>query len=551
MDYDNLYQTFNWRDYGDSLFEWDWRKRFNITMAAVDRHARKTPDKIALRHIRPDRSVSLIDFARLKLLTDKYANALAGLGLEPGDRAARLLGRLPETYVGFFGAWKAGLVDVPLYTAFGPEAVAYRLADSGARVLLTDRENLAKLDSIKDGLKDLKIIVVDREDDETDPGPGIGFNQLLAEAPADPVGPMTTLDSPAILVYTSGTTGPPKGTEIRHRGIISVLPYAQHCLDVRIDDVYWGFADPGWTYGLLSAGSAILVGGGSLVVFEPRFTAEDWYKTLIDLKVTNFTAAPTAFRAIMAAGSEPAARYRPKLRYLSSAGEPLNPEGIHWFEKHFGLPVRDMYGITEVSMVIGNNPSFDLKPGSCGKPVPGFEVRLKNSDGHICGNGETGSIGVKQNDFFISSGYWGREEKWRGKFDDGWFDTGDLAYRDEDGYYFFVGREDDVISSSGYRIGPFEVESCIIEHQAVAECAVIGKPDELRGEIVKAFVVLNNGISPDDRIKQDIVDLCRNKLSKHNYPREIDFIDELPKTSSGKIQRRRLREMDRAVDIVQ
>jgi len=541
MQYEKIYNDFDWDKFCDDLFDWDWRKQFNNTQAVVDRNA-KNPEKIAFYHVTQDLSVNRITFGELKRLTNKFANALRSIGLKKGDRVARLLPRIPEAYVSFLGTWRSGMIDVPLYTAFGEDAIAYRIKASEAKVLITDRSNYERLSSISDLLADLSVIVVDQGGIKPLDAQNIDYGQLMQDADDLDVAIETTIDDPALLVYTSGTTGPPKGTTILHNGFLSVLPYSKYCLDVHENEMYWGFADPGWTYGLMSAGTAVMAHGVSLVIFEPRFEAESWYKTIDNLGVKNFTAAPTAFRAIMAAGTEMAEKYKPKFRYLSSAGEPLNPEVIHWFESGFGTPIRDMYGITEVSMVIGNNPHFPIKPGSCGKPIPGFEVKLRDQNGNDCQKKETGSICVKQNGKFISNGYWGLEEKYRSNFVDNlWFDTGDLAYRDEDGYYFFVGRKDDVISSSGYRIGPFEVENCIIEHPAVAECAVVGKPDALRGELVKAFVVLNSNFVPSEDLKKEITEFCRKKLSKHNYPREIEFIKELPKTSSGKIQRRKLR----------
>jgi len=542
MEYESVYRNFTWNKFCDELFDWDWQKKFNICYAAVDRNADDS-GRVAIYHVLQDLNINEITFEQLRDHTNKFANALRSIGLEKGDRVARLLPRIPETYISFFGTWKCGMVDVPLYTAFGPDAIAYRLKDSGAKVLITDRENLQRLSSISDVLSKLTIVVVGGTENQNQNG-HIGFSKLMRDASDSEIQFDTTMDDPALLVYTSGTTGPPKGTTILQKGIISVLPYAKYCLDIRRGEMFWGFADPGWTYGLMSAGSAVMIVGGSLVVFEPRFEAESWYKTVNRLGVTNFTAAPTAFRAIMAADPEMSKKYKPTFRYLSSAGEPLNPEVIHWFKAQFGVPIRDMYGIIEVSMVMGNYPSLPIKPGSCGKPIPGFEVKLRDADGRECATNEIGSICVKQNGHFISANYWGLDAKYKNCFvDDGWFDTGDLAYKDEDGYFFFVGRKDDVISSSGYRIGPFEVESCLLEHPAVAECAVVGKPDELRGELVKAFVVLRTDIDPSDELKEEIKNFSKSKLSKHNYPREIAFIDELPKTSSGKIVRRQLREM--------
>ncbi|BBO74620.1 acetate--CoA ligase [Desulfosarcina widdelii] len=541
MQYEKLYHDFKWDDFCDELFDWDWRKQFNIAQAVLDRNT-KDPKKIALYHVKQKLDVNVFTFGDLRSLTNKFANALQSLGLKKGDRVARLLPRIPETYVSFLGTWKSGMVDVPLYTAFGPDAIAYRIQDSEAKALITDQSNLDRLTSISDLLKEIQVIVVNPESENPSETTTTDFGKLIKEADDADLEVETTTDDLALLVYTSGTTGPPKGTTISHNAILSVLPYAKYCLDIHENEMFWGFADPGWVYGLLSAGSAPMALGAALVVFEPGFDAESWYQTIAKLKITNFTAAPTAFRAIMASGKALAEKYKPRFRYLSSAGEPLNPEVIRWFESEFGTPIRDMYGISEVSMVIGNNPCFGIKSGSCGKPIPGFTVKLKGENGCDCKDAEIGSICVKQNDHFISNGYWGLEEKYRKSFvDDNWFDTGDLAYRDEDGYYFFVGRKDDVISSSGYRIGPFEVENCIIEHPAVAECAVVGKPDTLRGEIVKAFIVLNKNYTASEALKKDVIELCRDRLSKHNYPREIDFIKELPKTSSGKIQRRKLR----------
>ena len=287
------------------------------------------------------------------------------------------------------------MVDVPLYTAFGPDAIAYRIKDSEAKALITDQSNLDRLSTISDLLKEIQVIVVNPDSEKPSEMPTTDFGQLIKDADDADLEVETTTDDLALLVYTSGTTGPPKGTTISHNAILSVLPYAKYCLDIQENEMFWGFADPGWTYGLLSAGSAPMVLGAALVVFEPGFDAESWYKTIAKLKITNFTAAPTAFRAIMAAGEALAEKYRPRFRYLSSAGEPLNPEVIRWFESEFGTPIRDMYGITEVSMVIGNNPCFGIKSGSCGKPIPGFEVKLKGENGCDCIDTEIGSICVK------------------------------------------------------------------------------------------------------------------------------------------------------------
>lgn len=539
--YEEIRKCFSWEKLCAELLDWNINERFNIAHEAVERHS-IDPKKVAMFFIDTDFRCQKYTYRELNNLTSQFANVLKNLGLQKGDRVARLMPRKLETYITFLGTWKAGMVDVPLYTAFGPEAIEYRVKDSGAKVLVTDQENRDKVDKIRGGLEDLKIIVLPT-------GGGMGlqsgdldFWQEMGKASARHETVETKAEDLAVLVYTSGTTGPPKGTEMFHKAIVSVLPYAKYCLDVKNTDMYWGFADPGWTYGLFSAGSTLLVLGQSLLIFEGRFTAEAWYRIMEQYRVNNFTAAPTAYRAIMAAGDDLPGKHGITARHFSSAGEPLNMEAINWFKRHFGVPVMDNYGITEVSMLICNSPYLPLKPGSMGKPMPGFEVKLVSQDGQEALQGQHGVIAVKRNPFFLSNNYWKKPEKWASAFGDGdWFFTGDQAYCDDDGYYHFIGRDDDVISSAGYRIGPFEVESTILEYPAVAECAVVGKPDNLRGEIVKAFIVLKDNCQPSDAMAGEIQQFVRERLAKHNYPREIEFIKELPKTSSGKIIRAELR----------
>lgn len=541
LNYDELRKNFTWNKFCDEMFDWNINEKFNISHEAIERHA-AYPTKVALFFVDKNFRCEKYTYRELNNLSNQFANVLKNLGMEKGQRVARLLPRIPETYVTFLGTWKAGMVDVPLYTAFGPEAIEYRVKDSGAKVLVTDYENREKISKIAHNLEGVKIIVV-----PSDMGTGMYTGDMnfwleMGKASTKFKTIETKADDLAVLVYTSGTTGPPKGTEILQKGIVSVLPYAKYCLDVKDTDMYWGFADPGWTYGLFSAGSTLLVLGQSLLIFEGRFTAEAWYRIMEQYQVTNFTAAPTAYRAIMAAGDELPKKYEVAARHYASAGEPLNKEVIKWFERQFGVMVRDNYGITEVSMLICNSPYLPLKPGSMGKPVPGFEVKLVDPNGQEVPTGQNGVIAAKRSPFLLSNGYWKKPEKWANAFVGGdWFVTGDQAYRDDDGYYYFVGRDDDVISSAGYRIGPFEVESTVLEHPSVAECAVVGKPDELRGEIVKAFVVLKESHNPSEQLAKELQEFVRDRLAKHNYPREIEFLEDLPKTSSGKIKRAELR----------
>jgi acetyl-CoA synthetase len=544
--YDELYHSFSWEAFCRENLDWNPKERLNIAHEAVDRHT-KDPHKIALFCIRKDGRCEKITYRELKKLTNRFANLLKGLGVERGDRVARLMPRIPETYISFLGTWKAGAIDVPLYTAFGPEAIAYRVKDSGAKVILTDAENRSKLKQIRDQIKDVKIVVVPEEKGLGLQGGDFSFWQEMDQVPDRFDTIACREDDTAVILYTSGTTGPPKGTLIPMSGIITILSFAKYNLDIQPNDMYWGFADPGWAYGLLTAGSASLVLGNSLIIYEPGFTAEGWYLTVSKYEVTVFTSAPTALRLIMAAGEDLPRKYDvSSLRRLSCAGEPANPEITLWYKRHMGVEVYDMYGITEVGMIIANNPYLPVKPGSMGKPVPGFQVVLVDENGDPVPRGATGVISCpKENPYFLAKGYLNQPEKWDRAFQKGrWFMTGDLARQDEEGFYYFEGRSDDVISSAAYRIGPTEVESVLLEHPAVAESAVIGKPDELRGEVVKGFVVLKRSFKPSMDLMKDIQLFAKNKLSKHNYPRELEFVDDLPKTPSGKIMRRLLRDRE-------
>lgn len=542
--HEELYEAFSWEAFCQEHLDWRPKEKFNITHEAVDRHA-KNPCKIALFCIRKDGHCEKITSRELQKLTNRYANMLRGLDVERGDRVARLLPRIPETYISFLGAWKAGAVDVPLYTAFGPEAIAYRVKDSGAKVIVTDAENRVKLLPVQDQLEGVNVLVVPEERGVGLRQGDLSFWQEMGQVSDRFETIECREDDTAVVLYTSGTTGPPKGTLIPMSSVITVLPYARYNLDIQPNDMFWGFADPGWAYGLLTAGTTSLVLGNSLIVYEPGFTVEAWYETVSKYEVTVFTSAPTALRLIMAAGEDMPKKYDLScLRRLSCGGEATNPEITVWFKKHLGVEVYDMYGITEVGMVIANNPYLPVRPGSMGKPVFGFQAVLVDEKGEPVPQGQVGIISVpRDNPYFLGNGYLNQQEKWGAAFLGGrWFNTGDLARQDEEGFYYFEGRADDVISSSGYRIGPTEVESVLIEHPAVAESAVVGKPDELRGEMVKAFIVLRGKYQPSDGLKQEIQLFVKNRLAKHNYPRELEFVDDLPKTPSGKIMRKTLRE---------
>ena len=481
-------------------------------------------------------------YRELKNLTSQFANVLKELGIKKGDTVARLLPRIPEAYITLFGTWKAGAIDVPLYTAFGPEAIEYRVEDSGAKLIVSDSENRRKWEGIKEGLKDVKVMVVSRDRSSGVRTGDLSFWSEMDKASKEFATAEISAEDIAILQYTSGTTGLPKGTAIPHKGIITVLPYPKYLLNVKDDDMFWGYADPAWVYGSLTVGSTLLCLGHSLVVDEGRMEAKRWYEIMERWEVTNFSAAPTTYRTILAAGEDLPKRYQLKVKRFTCGGEYLNPEAMFWFERHLGVSLADQYGITEVGMLLGNYPGMKLNPGSMGKPLPGFEITIMDEEGNEVGPNQVNFIVVKKNPYFLSATYWKHPEKWKECFIKGeWFNTGDLAAKDEEGYFYFKGRSDDIMSLSGYRVGPAEVEGSLMEHPAVLEAAVVGKPDPIRGEIIKAFVVLKSGVNHSDSLAREIQESVKQRLSKHSFPREIEFLPELPKTATGKIMRRELR----------
>ena len=351
---------------------------------------------------------------------------------------------------------------------------------------------------------------------------------------------------PCAIQYTSGTTGLAKGAIWAHKILISIYPYQRYAVGTKSGDRFFGGADLGWAYGLIQSTFAPLSFGVPILIYKGKFKPDKFYQLLQDYEITSFAYAPTAYRAMMAAGPDLIKKYRIKVQKFSSAGEPLNDEVVRFFKKNFGREIYDHYGATETGMIVNNYNATNMavKPGSMGFPSPGYNVALVNASGIPVAKGETGEIAVDITDFpYFFLGYWNNPEKTNEKIQGKWLLTGDLAKQDEDDYFWFQGRSDDIISSAGYRIGPFEVESSLLEHPAVAEAAVIGKPDESKGEIVKAFVVLNITYKASEDLAREISAFVRERLSKHQYPREIEFLDELPKTQSGKIQRFRLREI--------
>jgi acetyl-CoA synthetase len=475
---------------------------------------------------------------------NKAANGLRALGVEKGDRVFVFLERIPECYFTVFGALKLGAVIGPLFSAFGPDAVKDRLADSEAKVLVTSPELWAKVKDIRAGLPALETVVLVTRRAQAEPEKGV---VLWDEAIAGRSGEFETVrtdsEDYSVMHYTSGTTGKPKGAVHVHNAIIGQYATGKYVLDIHDDDVYWCTADPGWVTGTSYGMFAPWSNGATSLVYEGGFSAGHWYGLIQKYKVTVWYSAPTAIRMLMKAGDEVPARYDlSSLRYTMSVGEPLNPEAVVWSDKVLGLPFHDNWWQTETgAIMVANYPIMEIRAGSMGRPFPGIEPAIIDEDGNELPPGEEGNLAVRPGWPSMFRTYWRREEMYNSKFINGWYITGDRARTDADGYFWFVGRADDVINTAGHLVGPFEVESALIEHPAVAEAGVIGKPDPVAMEVVKAFVALKDGYEPTDKLRRELLQFSRKKLGAGVAPREIEFIASLPKTRSGKIMRRLLK----------
>ncbi|MFQ5700300.1 MAG: acetate--CoA ligase [Acidobacteriota bacterium] len=519
----------------------------NIAHECIDRHA-GTPigSKKALLWESRDGTAESYSFDELCSLTGRFARVLRELGVSKGDRVFVFLDRIPELYISVFGALKAGAMVGPLFSAFGPDAIRDRLADSGAVALVTSHSLAPRLDSIRGDLPRLEhIIVVGRNHagGGTSPPDRIGFEDAMrSTARALPI-ERTDPEDWAVIHYTSGTTGSPKGAAHVHRAILGHYITARHVLDLHEDDIYWCTADPGWvtgtSYGMFGPWS----NGITSVIYEGGFDPVRWYEIIQKYKVTVWYTAPTALRMLMKAGEAIPKRYDlSSLRHICSVGEPLNPEAITWGLDVFNLPIHDNWWQTETGCIqIANYRAQDIKPGSMGRPIPGTEAAVVDDAGNRLGPGEEGNIVLRPGWPSMFRTYWNKKELYDSRFRHGWYFTGDRGRMDEDGYLWFVGRADDVINTAGHLVGPFEVESALVEHPAVAEAGVIGKPDEERMEIIKAFISLKNGFTASDNLRQEIKQFVRTRLAAHAYPREIEFLPSLPKTRSGKIMRRLLK----------
>ncbi|MFY4774564.1 acetate--CoA ligase [Metabacillus sp. RGM 3146] len=540
-DYTNEYQDFNWKE-AENEFSWPETGRLNAAYEAIDKHAESfRKNKIAL-YYRDTAREEKYTFKEMKALSNKAGNVLKQHAeVEKGDRVFVFMPRTPELYFAVLGAIKIGAVVGPLFEAFMEGAVSDRLEDSGAKVIITTPE-LAERVPV-DSLPDLKHVILVGSDIKEE-GPYIDFHSRMKEASKELEIEWLERTDGLLLHYTSGSTGKPKGVLHVHNAILQQYQTAKWVLDLKEDDVYWCTADPGWVTGTVYGIFGPWLHGVSNVIVGGRFSPETWYQTLEDYGVTVWYSAPTAFRMLMGAGDELVKKYDlSELRHILSVGEPLNPEVVRWGVKVFHKRIHDTWWMTETgSQVICNYPSMEIKPGSMGKPIPGVKAAIVDDQGNELPPYQMGNLAIKKGWPSMMHTIWNNKEKYESYFIPGdWYVSGDSAYMDEDGYFWFQGRIDDVIMTSGERVGPFEVESKLIEHPAVAEAGVIGKPDPVRGEVIKAFIALREGYAPSEELTEEIRQFVKKGLAAHSAPREIEYKDKLPKTRSGKIMRRVLK----------
>ena len=534
-DYADAYREFSMADLERRALGQSLDGELNVAVACCDCWADE--GRVALNFVAKDFSRETVTFKQLQVDSSRFANLLTSRGIGRGDVVAGLLPRIPELLTVILGVWRVGAIYQPLFTAFGPAAIQSRVTSKGgsrAKLIVTDAANLPKLDDVADAPPTL---LVDRGQPNA-----TAFADALA-AQSEVFAPVKLgADDPFIMLFTSGTTGSPKGVRHPLRLLLAAAAYLLDGVDLRPGDSYWNVADPGWAYGLYYAIIAPLLLGHAATFFEGAFAVDNALYVIKTLRIDNLAAAPTAYRAMMAAGDAAFADIRGQLRVASSAGEPLNPEVVRWAERVLGCPLGDHYGQTEIGMVINNHHGFRqaVRPGSAGLAMPGFDLAVLDDSLRPVAPDVSGVLAVRRatSPLLTFNGYWLADTP---QLTEEWYVTGDTMSRDADGYFYFAGRNDDIITSSGYRIGPFDVESVMIEHPAVAEVAVIGKPDPERTEIVKSFVVLRKGYQASDALGAELREHVRKRLSLHACPREVEFMEELPKTASGKVQRFLLR----------
>ena len=553
-DYDAECRAFSW-DVARQALQGLPGGGLNIGFEAVDRHAAGAlRDHVALRFVARNAPALDLSYGELARQTNRFANVLKGLGVVKGDRLFVLAGRIPELYVAVLGALKNGTVVTPMFSAFGPEPIATRINIGAGQVLVTtDRLYQRKVKQLRAKMPTLRHVLLVAEEGGTTNEPDTHDLATRMRAASDQFSTVATdPEDSALLHFTSGTTGTPKGAIHVHGAVVTHHATGRYALDLHPDDRYWCTADPGWVTGTSYGIIAPLLHGVTSLIDREEFDAERWYGLLESERISVWYTAPTAIRMLMKSGAELARQHSyPALRFVASVGEPLNPEAVWWGKEVLGLPIHDNWWQTETGgIMIANTPALAIKPGSMGRPLPGIEACIVE---HLEAEGEPprvrvverpdveGELALKAGWPSMFRGYLNNEARFRKCFAGEWYLTGDLARVDADGYYWFVGRTDDVIKSAGHLIGPFEVESALMEHPAVAEAGVIGKPDPVVGEVVKAFVSLKDGFKPDEVLRLDILGHARKRLGAAVAPKEIAFLPVLPRTRSGKIMRRLLK----------
>ena len=534
--YDELYQGFRWQV----------PARYNIAAACCRRWA-EDRGRFALYWEDESGAGAALSFWDVQAAANRLSNALAGLGVQRGERVAIMLPQRPETAIAYMAIFQMGAIALPLSHLFGPDALEYRLSHAEASVALVEPTTLPNLQGIREKLQHLRIVI------------GVGgareagvlsYEDLLSKAASSFSAVETSAEDPALIIYTSGTTGPPKGALKAHRVMLGNLPGFVHSHDFfpQQGDMFWSPADWAWTGGLMDALLPAWHFGIPILGFRGRFDAERAFYLLEKYGVRNSFLFPTALKLMMKAVPEPREKYALNLRSIMSAGESVGAPLIEWAREQLGVTINEMFGQTEINYVVGNcQAAWPVKPGSIGRPYPGHRVAVIDDKGNEVPRGELGEIAVDRRGdpvFFLE--YWKNPQATRDKFIGDWGCTGDQGRMDADGYLWYQGRSDDVIKSAGYRIGPAEIESCLVRHPAVANAAVIGKPDATRGSIVKAFIVLQPGHLPTNNLVEDIQRHVRGRLAPYEYPREIEFIDALPMTTTGKVQRKELRRLEEA-----
>jgi acetyl-CoA synthetase len=542
-DYHEACAAFRWDQVYQEMAGLSHHKELNIAHEAVGRHA--SSERVAIRWLGKNGQVQDFTYKSLNTLSNRFANVLQGLKMGKEDRVFLLTGRIPSLYIAALGIWKNTSVFCPLFSAFGPEPIHQRLTRGDAKVLVTTSDLYRKkIERMMNRLPGLQYVIIVDADKHINTKV-LSWDQLMQEASDHFVIPHTDPEDMAILHFTSGTTGMPKGAVHTHQAVLMHYITGKYVLDLHPEDVFWCTADPGWVTGTSYGIIAPLTHGLTSIIDEADFLAERWYQILQEQQVSVWYTAPTAVRMLMRSESRPKESLT-HLRLILSVGEPLNPEAISWARKALGMPIYDNWWQTETGgIMVANYAAMDIKPGSMGRPVPGIEAAVVSyaEEGHITflPPNQTGDLAIKKGWPSMFRAYLHDEKKYRNSFIEDWYITGDLARQDEDGYFWFVGRADDIIKTSGHMVGPFEVESILMEHPAVAEAAVIGLPDPLIGEMVKAYVSLKPGKQPTEALRLDIKGFARQKLGSAVAPKDIEFCENMPRTRSGKIMRRLLK----------